>query len=196
MLTEYWYGDNRVARALSIDEVQGRLALASEFIEGTEPNDHQRARSFLLDLANRFDMAGLPTWQIDPRQPRSFGNLIERPDGTYMIIDLESGLVSLIASPQAWRRAFRRGSVPLFDEVYFDVTRAYIDSEASRMRTIQGQEWLERLYRLLEAAETEEQRWHASEPRIWRRLVRWFWNVSGRGIPASAVNSRLERQDQ
>jgi hypothetical protein len=187
MLTEYWYGDNCVARALGVEEIGERPALIGEYIHGTEPHDPTRARCFLFDLATRFDGAGLPTWQIDPRQPRSLGNLIERPDGTYAIIDLESGLVSPLASPRAWRRALRRGSVPIFDEVYFDLTRTYIDREAPTMRAARGDGWLTKLYETLDAAEAAEQAWHQSEPRIWRRLVRWFWCVLGIGVPPVAA---------
>jgi hypothetical protein len=189
MLTEYWYGKNCVARALGVEEISERPALIGEYIHGTEPQDPTRARCFLFDLATRFDEAGLPTWQIDPRQPRSLGNLIERPDGTYAIIDLESGLVSPLASPRAWRRAFRRGSVPIFDEVYFDLTRAYIDREAPTMRAARGDGWLAKLYETLDAAEAAEQAWHQSEPRIWRRLVRWFWTALGIGVPPVAAPS-------
>jgi hypothetical protein len=185
MLTEYWYGENRVARAIGIEEIDGRLAVIGEMIAGTAPRHVDRARAFLYDLANRFDEAGLPSWQIDPRQPRAIGNLIERLDGAFMVIDLESGLVSPLASPRAWIRAIRRGSVPLFDEVYFDLTRQYVDREADRMRAAMGDAWLARLRALIDAAETAEQAWHCGEPRIWRRLLRTFWSAIGRDVPPS-----------
>lgn len=185
MLTEYWYGKSRVARAIGIEEIDGRPAIVGELIDGTEPRDIDRARAFLYDLASRFDEVGLPSWQIDPRQPRAIGNLIERPDGGFMVIDLESGLVSPLASPRAWLRAIRRGSVPLFDEVYFDLTRAYVHREAGRMRATMGDAWLARLRELLDAAETAEQAWHCGEPRIWRRLLRVFWSAIGHDVPPS-----------
>jgi hypothetical protein len=185
MLTEYWYGGNRVAHAVRIETIDGRFGVIGERVEGTEPVHVNRARQFLFDVADRFDEVGLPSWQIDPRQPRSTGNLIERPDGTFVIIDLESGLVSPLASPRAWWRAIRRGSVPLFDEVYFDLTRHYIERESGRMREHLGEAWLARLQSLLDAAEAAEQAWHASEPRIWRRLLRGFWNRIGLSVPPS-----------
>ncbi len=185
MLTEYWYGERRVARAIGIEEIAGRRAIVSEFISGTAPRDVAAARAFLRDAAYRFDDVGLPSWQIDPRQPRAIGNIIERPDGGFTIIDLESGLVSPLASPRAWMRAIRRGSVPLFDEVYFDLTRQYVDREADRMRAAIGDAWLERLRGLLDAAETAEQIWHCGEPRIWRSLLRAFWSSIGLDMPPS-----------
>jgi hypothetical protein len=190
MLTEYWYGSNRVARVLNIEhDESGRFAVVSERIQGDAPTDPKRARQFLFDLADRFDEVGLPSWQIDPRQPRSIGNVIERADGRLMIIDLESGLVSPLASPRAWWRAIRRGSVPLFDEVYFDLTRSYIDQEQTKMTATLGTQWVTDLCRTLDAAEAAEQRWHESEPRIWRRFLRWFWAAIGRTIPTATPSS-------
>lgn len=185
MLTEYWYGTRHVARAIGIEEIDGRLAIVGELIEGTAPRDGAAARAFLHDAANRFDEVGLPSWQIDPRQPRAIGNIIERADGAFVIIDLESGLVSPLASPRAWARAIRRGSVPLFDEVYFDLARDFIEREAPRMRAALGDAWLTCLRATLDAAEAAEQAWHASEPRVWRRLLRAFWRGIGRDVPAS-----------
>jgi undecaprenyl-diphosphatase len=65
LLTEYWYGERRVAEALRIDEFHGKPAVVGEYVPGVEPG-HESARPFLTDLAEKFDLAGLPTWQIDP----------------------------------------------------------------------------------------------------------------------------------
>ncbi len=171
MLTEYWYGENRVAHAIGIDRIDGRFAITSEFVPGGPPLDRDRAHAFLSDLARRFDDVGLPTWQVDPRQPRAMDNILETPGGTYHIIDLESGLVSPLASPRAWWRAFQRGLVPIYDDVYFDLTRAYVEREADAIRATKGQHWLDELRELLDRAEAEALAWHASEPRLWSRLV-------------------------
>jgi hypothetical protein len=173
-LTEYWYGDRRVARALRIDEVDGRPAVVGEFVEGEEPL-REAARPFLEDLAANFERAGIPTWQIDPRQPRSAGNLIETPDGRMVVIDLESGLVSPLASFGAWKRALRRRVVPIFDDVYFDITRAYIGAESEAMREKMGAEWFESVEHELDLAEQDTIAWHASEPRIWARMLGWLF---------------------
>ena len=179
-LSEYWYGENRVARAIRIDEMDGRFAITSEFVAGSEPRDRQRARTFLFDLDRKFEEAGLPTWQVDPRQPRGIDNLIETPDGRFQIIDLESGLVSPMASPRAWWRAFRRGLVPLYDDVFFDVSRDYVASESATMADRMGSDWLAELISLIDQTEVETQRWHDSEPRIWSRLTRALQFKHGR----------------
>jgi hypothetical protein len=172
MLTEYWYGSNRVARAIAIDQIDGRFAITSEYVPGAPPADRQAAHAFLDDLSRRFDAVGLPTWQVDPRQPRAMDNLIETPDGVYHIIDLESGLVSPMASPRAWWRAFQRGLVPIYDDIYFDLTRTYVEREAGAIREAKGEEWLNELREMISRAEADALAWHASEPRIWSRMVR------------------------
>lgn len=170
-LTEYWFGTNAVAEALRVDVVDGRWAITGRFTDGVEPRDHQEARRFLFELADRFDRSGLPTWQIDPRQPRSLGNLLELPDGSYRIIDLESGLVSPLASPRAWWRAFRRGLVPFYDDVYFDLTRAYVEQEAASMARQRGEAWVNDLRDLVGRAEERTRAWHDSEPRLWGKTA-------------------------
>jgi hypothetical protein len=178
-LTEYWFGTNCVARALGIETYEGRLALVSEFVVGHEPVDHGEARRKLLELASYFDRAGLPTWQIDPRQPRSLGNVMEGADGRFTIIDLESGLVSPVASPRAWWRAVRRAEFPFYDDVAFGVTRDYIARERETMRLAKGDVWLAELDELLDETERATMAWHASEPRIWSRLLRGLWSGFG-----------------
>ena len=179
-LTEYWYGENRVACAIGIDEIDGRYAITSELIAGSEPRDRHLARAFLFDLDRKFEQAGLPTWQVDPRQPRGIDNLIETPDGRFHIIDLESGLVSPMASPRAWSRAFRRGLVPLYDDVFFDITREYVAGESAAMAAQMGADWIEELVSLIDRADIETQRWHDSEPRIWSRIIRFLQSPRGR----------------
>lgn len=166
LLTEYWYGSSRVARAVGVESHGERLALVSTYVDGTQPTNRAAARSFLNDLRARFEEAGLPTWQIDPRQPRAVDNVLETADG-YMIVDLESGLVAPLASRRAWARGVRRGEVPMFDTVFFDITRAYISRETERMTALHGAAWVAQLTATLDAAEATANRWHASEPRLW-----------------------------
>ncbi|MBK9344800.1 MAG: phosphatase PAP2 family protein [Dehalococcoidia bacterium] len=178
-LTEYWFGRNCVAQALRAEQINGRWAITGRFTEGEEPRDHHRARQFLFELADRFDETGFPTWQIDPRQPRSLGNLLEQADGSYTIIDLESGLVSPLASPRAWVRAIRRAMVPMYDDVYFDLTREYVAREAAAMGKARGTQWVSDLEQLLDEAEALAAEWHGAEPRIWSRTLRFVFDGFG-----------------
>jgi undecaprenyl-diphosphatase len=172
LLTEYWYGQRVVARMTRIEQAGKRYALVSEYVRGAAPVDRQRAKAFLTDVRRCFEAAGLPTWQINPRQPRALDNVLETADGRLHIIDLESGLVTPLASPRSWGRAIRRGQAPLFDDVDFDTTRAYVAREADAMYAQRGAAWLARLQATLERAELAQSAWHASEPRVWSLLLR------------------------
>jgi membrane-associated phospholipid phosphatase len=180
LLTEHWYGESRVARVLGVERNDDRFELVSERVIGQSPANRHVARAFLAGLAARFEEAGLPTWQIDPRQPRAIDNLLETSDGVYKIVDLESGLVSPLASLKTWRRAIRRGLAPFYDEVFFDVTRAYIARNEEAMRARFGDAWLEDLHATLDAAESETLAWRRGEPRFWNRLLTGI--VTGFGI--------------
>ncbi|MEA2593647.1 MAG: hypothetical protein QOF01_116 [Thermomicrobiales bacterium] len=179
-LSEYWYGSSRVARVTSIDRIDGRYAITSERIEGTAPTNLYVAKSFLNGLRARFEEAGLPTWQIDPRQPRAVDNLIETGECSFKIVDLESGLVSPMASLKTWGRAIRRGMAPFYDDIFFDVTRAYVARHEQAMRDAKGATWLTELQATIDEAETETLAWHRSEPRVWNRLLTGI--VTGFGV--------------
>jgi undecaprenyl-diphosphatase len=170
MLTEYWYGQRMTAGVLGVDKIDGRLALVSEFVQGAEPKDRAAAKAFLTDLRARFEEAGLPTWQIDPRQPRAVDNVLQVADGSFRIVDLESGLVSPLASRSTWGRAIDRQMVPFFDDIFFDVLRDYLDRNASTMIAAMGAGWMADLRELVNDAEAQVAKWHGSEPRIWNRL--------------------------
>jgi hypothetical protein len=172
LLTKGWYGTERVARAEGIVARNGRLALAGAFVDGREPAHRTDAKAFLADLRRRFEEAGLPTWQIDPRQPRAIDNILETADGSYVVVDLESGLVSPLAGLTTWKRALRRGLVPFYDEVFFDVTRDYVAREETKLRTALGPDGYAELLATLDEAEREAAAWHKSEPRLWGKLAK------------------------
>lgn len=171
MLAEYWRDAPSIARIQSITVTGRHPAIVSERIYGEAPKDRAAAKQTLTNLKRHFEEAGLPTWQIDPIQPRAIDNLLQTPDGKYHVVDLESGLLTPFASLRYWRRAIRRGAVPFFDDVFYDVTRAYVAREALGMRAALGNTWYERLLRTLDEAERETRAWHRSEPRIWNRLA-------------------------
>jgi membrane-associated phospholipid phosphatase len=188
MLTEYWYGQRMTAGVLGVDKIDGRLALVSEFVEGTGAKDRAAAKAFLTDLRARFEEAGLPTWQIDPRQPRAVDNVLQLVDGSFRIVDLESGLVSPLASRSTWGRAIDRQMVPFFDDIFFDVLRGYLDRESSAMSAAMGAAWVAELRALVDDAETEVAKWHGSELRIWNRLFAFV--AGGFGIRSGVRKGR------
>ncbi|MFN0093423.1 MAG: phosphatase PAP2 family protein [Dehalococcoidia bacterium] len=193
-LTAYWYGTSRVAKALGIDEVGLALGIRSELVHGHEPADPKAAKAFLDSLRRDFEAAGFPTWQIDPRQPRSGGNVLETADGQFMVVDLESGLVSLVASPRVIWRAIRAGRFPIFDDVDTARTRDYLRVHELAIRTGLGHRAYTDMLDTLATLEAHQDAWHAAEPRLLGRFLGGFrggWNyrawperfsrVTGRG---------------
>lgn len=192
LLTEYWYGASRVARVTSIDRRADGYAVTSERVDGHEPADRATAKAWLRDLRDHFEEAGLPTWQIDPRQPRAVDNVLETADGRYMIVDLESGLVAPIASLKTWKRAIRRGLVPMYDDTFFDITRAYIAREEAAIRAALGEKRTAELIATLDAAEAAAMEWHAGELRLWSRILRSAQRGFGIRSTPAWVRARLE----
>ena len=188
MLTEYWYGQRMTAGVLGVDRIDGRLALVSEFVDGSETKDREAAKAFLTDLRGRFEEAGFPTWQIDPRQPRAVDNVLQVADGSFRIVDLESGLVSPLASVKTWKRAFSRQMVPFFDDIFFDILRDYLVREETGMVAAKGEEWVSELRELVDDAETQVITWHTSELRIWNRALAFV--AGGFGIPTAVAKGR------
>ncbi|HET9660697.1 MAG TPA: hypothetical protein VFP05_10240, partial [Thermomicrobiales bacterium] len=188
MLTDYWYGQRMTAGVLGVDRIDGRMAIVSEFVDRRETTDRAAAKAFLIDLRGRFEDAGFPTWQIDPRQPRAIDNVLQVADGSFRIVDLESGLVSPLASRKTWSRAIRRQMVPFFDDIFFDVLRGYLDREEAAMTAAKGEAWVAELRALVDDAETEVVKWHASEPRIWNRL--FAFAAGGFGIRSGVRKGR------
>lgn len=188
MLTEYWYGQRMTAGVLGVDRIDGHLALVSERVDGISSKDRVAAKAFLTDLRARFEDAGLPTWQIDPRQPRAIDNVLQVEDGSFRIVDLESGLVSPLASRSIWMRAARRQMVPFFDDIFFDVLRDYLDREADAMIAAKGEEWVSDLRQTVDDAERQVAKWHASEPRIWNRFFALV--AGGFGVRAGVRKGR------
>jgi undecaprenyl-diphosphatase len=195
-LTEFWYGSSRVAEVTAIERVGDQYAVVSEFVDGHAPSNKKEAKAYLTDLRGKFEAAGLPTWQIDPRQPRAVDNILETADGSYHIVDLESGLVSPLASLKTWWRAIRRGMVPIYDDVYFDVTRAYVAEHEAAMRAQMGDAWLADLQARIDAAETATAEWHASEPRIWSKLLSGLWTGFGIRTWRSRATAKLSGGQQ
>jgi len=172
LLTQHWYGQDLVAPLLEISCRDDGCILVSQLIEGTAPRDKRQARRFLRGLARRFQDVGLPTWQINPLNPRSVDNLIEEADGTYKIIDLESALVSPLLPLGQWLDALRDGDLPVFDDVFVTKTRRYIASNRSDLQESLGEAGVAELEAAVADYDFYAARWKAAEPRLWTKLAR------------------------
>ena len=137
-LTEFWFGTDHVAKTLDISCDEDGCIFVTQLIDGEVPKDKKQARAFLRKIAPRFQEVGLPTWQVDPLNPKAPGNIIETPEGDYKIIDLESGVASPMMPIGQWIDAIKAGMIPVFDDVFIDKTRAYIENNTTDIKAALG----------------------------------------------------------
>ena len=171
MLTEYWYGQRMTAGVLGVDQIDGRLALVSEFVDATKPRIVTRPR-------RSWSTCAAASRRRDSRPGRSIRasrapstTCLQVADGSFRIVDLESGLVSPLASLKTWKRAIDRQMVPFFDDIFFDILRSYLAREEANMVAAKGDAWVAELRELVDDAETQVVKWHASELRLWNRAL-------------------------
>jgi len=173
LLTRHWFGQDIIAPPTEVlARPNGKLTFVSELVDGTPPVDRVRARRELAELARRFDEAGLANWQIARSNPRAIDNILERPDGEYRVIDLESSLIQLAMSPRSLARALRLGQYPGFDDAYVPQLQCYVDQHHADMLRSLGQGGLDDLQQAIEGYELAAQRWHAGERRLLGGLLR------------------------
>jgi hypothetical protein len=98
-------------------------------------------------------------------QPRAIGNLIERADGSYRVIDLESNLVTPFLPPKALVRAIRAGQYPSFDEIDTARLRTYLQENNEMLVSMLGEPKAARLVVAAGEYDTAQTAWHASERR-------------------------------
>ena len=178
-LTEFWFGTDHVAATLDIRCDEEGCIFITQLIDGEVPKDKKQARAFLRKIAPRFQEVGLPTWQVDPLNPKAPGNIIETPDGDYKIIDLESGVASPIMPIGQWIDAIKAGMIPVFDDVFIAKTRTYIEKHASEIEAAVGPDCLRELQAAVDEYEDCAEQWQATELRIWSKLLRAVMTVGG-----------------
>ena len=178
LLTKFWFGENMVSRALDVRrERDGGYTLVTELVRGTEPRDARRAKTMLRQLTARFIDAGLPSWQVGHYNPRAIGNLIERDDGAYRIIDLESNLVTPILPPGALIRSIRLGQYPSFDDIDVSRLRAYLAAHRDELAERLGEEESAELSAAADAYAEAADSWYAGERRLPSRVLRFLFRL-------------------
>jgi hypothetical protein len=178
LLTKLWFGENLVAPILELRRLDdGRTALVTALVRGDVPRNVEGARALLAELTARFLESGLPVWQVADYNPRAIGNLIERPDGRFAMIDLESNFVTPFLPPGAIVRALRLGQYPSFDDVDVPRLRAYLERHAGeiegRLAAAEAAELRASVARLAEA----QARWFVSERRWLPRALRFTFRL-------------------
>ena len=178
-LTEFWFGTDHVAATLDIRCDDEGCIFVTQLIEGEVPKDKKQARAFLRKIATRFQEVGLPTWQVDPMNPKAPGNIIETPEGDYKIIDLESGVASPMMPIGQWIDAIKAGLVPVFDDVFVAKTYRYIEKHETELEAALGPEGLRELKQATDEYRECAEEWQSAELRIWSKLLRALLFVGG-----------------
>lgn len=178
LLTRFWFGENLVAPLIELRRLDdGRFGLVSELVRGDVPRNVEAAKQLLSTLTRRFLEAGLPVWQVADYNPRAIGNLMERPDGRFVMIDLESNLVTPFLPPAAIIRSIRRGQYPSFDDIDVPRLRAYLEEHRAAIQDALGPADSEELFAATERLAECQARWFAAEPRILSRTLRFLFRL-------------------
>ena len=113
-LMTYWSGNDLVAPVVDVPRhMNGRMGFVTRARARHRAGRTSATRaSSCAPSPRRFLDAGLPTWQVTPYNPRAIGNLIESPDGSYRVIDLESNLVAPLFPVSGIVGMIRQGTFP------------------------------------------------------------------------------------
>jgi hypothetical protein len=178
-LTYHHFGREVVAPIIDITPVGDWFGLRSRFVIGESVQQNVASEAFLKEIAELFDSCGLAVWQVDPRSPGAYGNLILSPEG-YKIIDLESGVPSPVAISGSWRRTARLGAFPLFDDADFERLRDYVEANKVSLTGSLGKEGVTKLMLGIASFESATRIWKNGEMRLWGRALAWLY---GRFVP-------------
>ncbi len=177
LLTEYRFDKNLVSPIVGMGCISGRPSIISKFIVGEEAPDDDVAQDFLTKVTVLFAAAGMPVWQLNPRNPHSHTNLIRTAEGDNFIVDLESAIVTPFPAKGQIRSMLRRGSFPVFDDIDFLRLRAFIQVHEAELRLKLGEGRFVELRTAVMDGEAAFNSWQGSELRIASKLIRFTYSV-------------------
>lgn len=181
-LTRAEFGREVVAQVVEIRQRKGKCEFITEFVPGGYPQNRQAANHFLTTVSAIFSEAGLDIWQVWRWNPKALGNVIETPEGEFVIIDLESSLVSPpLPLWHLWTN-LRTAQFPSFDDVNFASLRSYIDGRRDSLRSQLGAVDYESLLEATERCHDAMHAWKDSEPRLWGRALRFLLQPFSRSL--------------
>lgn len=173
-LTRFWFGWDVVSPVLEVRNTPGEpIGFVTKLVRGEAPKDRRHARAFLREVTAKFLDAGLPTWQVTPYNPRAIGNLMEKSEGMYRIIDLESNLVAPLMPVSGVIGAIRQGTFPTFDDIDVNKLDAYIAHNSPGITAAIGAERYTELVESAAAYRVSANAWHKSEKRIISRTLKF-----------------------
>lgn len=173
-LTRHHFGREVVAPIVDITPVGSWFGLRSHVVTGGAAVRDAESSRFLRDVEEFFNSVGLPVWQIDPRSPSAYGNLINTPDG-FKIIDLESGVPSPTPISGSWRRTIEVGAIPMFDDVDFNKVKEYIQANEGPLNNSLSAEGVSQLRLDVDSLELATRLWKSEERRLWGRSLMWMY---------------------
>lgn len=177
LLTRHRFGKDLVAHVTSVNCAHGSCSFVTEFVPGDKVENDAGAKEFLGQVSKIFAEAGLSVWQVNPRNPHAHTNVIRTPEGDLKIIDLESAVVTPFPAPGQWRSSFRRGAVPIFDDIDFDRMRTFVDTNAQALSESLGHTGLADLRHAIFHGEAAIKEWRAMEPRLWGRFFSRLYSL-------------------
>jgi hypothetical protein len=183
LLTRAEFGRDVVAQVIEIHCTPHRCEFVTELVAGSSPTRGGEGREFLERVSALFARAGLDIWQVWRWNPKALGNVIETPGGLFMIIDLESSLVTPpLPLSHIWN-SIKTAQVPSFDDVNFPALRAYVDANTQRLRDALGDEDYALLVEAIERCHESMHAWKDAEPRIFGRALRFLYRLLSRQTP-------------
>ena len=172
LLTVHRFGKDLVAPVIAADCTPGDCSFVTEYVEGEKVANTKEVKSFLSKVTDTFAEAGLPVWQMNPRNPHAHTNLIRTPQGDLKIIDLESAIVTPLPAKGQWWSALKNGNVPIFDDIDFLRLNSYISANRAALTASLGVEGMSQLADAVKRGERAAIAWKSAEPRIWGRATR------------------------
>jgi hypothetical protein len=198
LLTEYWFGEPRVADALYVrwDGVENTFVLGTEYIDGRGPRvsspdpdaprpwprlrPPQDARDEMSELIAFMDRlrahlgeSGFvgAQWQVDPGTLVATANFL-RQQGRWIAVDLESGVPAVTMPRYVWQ-GLRLGRLPLFDDTDFAAAWSYHNRHTEPLTRRLGPAKAGYLRYALKELEVQERLWKAGEVALLREPSRW-----------------------
>ena len=185
LLTAYRLGKNLVSPVIAVGTEGARHSLVTEFVPGETVQKDQATLAFLGQVTEIFSEAGMPVWQVNPRNPHSHTNVIRTAEGDLKIIDLESAVVTLPPTGSHWRSSLHTGNFPVFDDIDFQLLRGFVEAKRSDIQDRLGVEGLAEMEDAVERCERASRAWTQSESRLLSRLTRWAYRLVGGTRPAA-----------
>ena len=177
LLTVHRFGKDLVAHVTCENCTHGNCTFVTEFIPGEKVENDDDVKNFLGQVAETFSDAGLGVWQINPSNPHAHTNVIRNKEGDLIVIDLESAVATPFPAHGQWMSSFKRGSLPIFDDIDFGRLRHYVEEQGPALTASLGVQGLADLREAVDGGEAALLAWQRSEPRVWGRLIRGTYRL-------------------